>query len=263
MTLKKSLFNFISIIAICFSAVSLSACKPKENATEGLVYSLNEDGTYNVKDFKPVDKFAYKIEIPSTYKKKKVTSIGNECFNGAYNSNKSRISSIVLPSTITSIGDKAFYKTSLEELTISDSVKSIGVSAFAETTIKKLVIGDGLETIQGFEECNELKYVLFGKNVKTIETYAFYHCYSIESLELPEGLTTIGSAAFRRCSQLENIVIPSSVTSISHNAFDECKTLRYVFYTGTKNQWEDLIQNHTLHSNDPLLEATVIYNYKI
>ena len=250
------------MIAICFSALSISACGTKENATEGLVYSLNEDNTYSVKDFKPVDRFVFTVEIPSTYNKKKVTGIATDCFNGSYSFEKSQIAKVVLPDTIVNIGNKAFYKTRLKELTIPDSVKNIGISAFGVTTIEKLVIGEGLETIQGFEECNKLKYVSFGKNVKTIGTSAFYKCYNIESLELPEGLTTIGSSAFRKCSQLRNIVIPSSVTSISHNAFDECDRLDSILYTGTKEQWEDLIKNHTLHSNEPLNKAEVIYNYK-
>lgn len=61
--------------------------------------------------------------------------------------------------------------------------------------------------------------------VTSIEKSAFYYCYKLETVTLPNTLTTIGSAAFERCPSLREIYIPDSVTSIEQRAFRGCDGL--------------------------------------
>ena len=56
-----------------------------------------------------------------------VISIGKCCLNGC-----SSLTNIELPSSITSIGDKAFYITNISTITIPEGVTSIGNECFNE-----------------------------------------------------------------------------------------------------------------------------------
>ena len=58
-----------------------------------------------------------------------------------------------------------------------------------------------------------------------IKEYAFYDCYRLTSITLPEGLTSIGDHAFDDCYRLTSITLPEGLTSIGDHAFDGCKSL--------------------------------------
>ena len=68
--------------------------------------------------------------------------------------------------------------------------------------------------------------------LKTIGSYAFYECSSLETLELPEGLQSINSYAFGRCLSLSCVDIPDSVTSLSAYAFYYVRGPRYIRFGG-------------------------------
>ena len=62
-------------------------------------------------------------------------------------------------------------------------------------------------------------------NVTSIGERAFYCCYNLTSITIPEGVTSIGKAAFYNCSSLTSISIPEGVTSIGSSAFKSCSSL--------------------------------------
>ena len=133
------------------------------------------------------------IVIPSS-----VTSIGDSAFG-----NCSSLCKIVIPSSITSIGDSAFYGcSSLSEVVIPSSVTSIGDSVFYG--------------------CSSLSEVVIPSSVTSIGDSAFEDCGSLSTIVIPSSVTSIGDSAFSGCSSLSNIVIPNSVASIESSAFDGC-----------------------------------------
>ena len=134
--------------------------------------------------------------IPSS-----VTSIGDRAFYGC-----SSLSEIVIPSSVTSIGDRAFYGcSSLSEIVIPSSVTSIGDSAFSD--------------------CRSLSEIVIPSSVTSIGKDAFSRCVSLSEIVIPSSVTSIGKGAFSYCDSLSEIVIPSSVTSIGDSAFYNCKSL--------------------------------------
>ena len=76
--------------------------------------------------------------------------------------------------------------------------------------------------------CNMLQAVEIGRNVTSIDNYAFNNCYSLSSIVIPDGVAKIGNSAFQYCNSLSSIVIAESVTSIGSSAFQYCYSLSSV-----------------------------------
>ena len=154
--------------------------------------------------------------IPSS-----VTSIGNSAF---YNCDS--LSEIVIPSSVTSIGNSAFYSCdSLSEIVIPSSVTSIGNSAFYSCdSLSEIVIPSSITSIgdMAFWDCSSLSEIVIPSSVTSIGKGAFWDCDSLYKIVIPSSVTSIGNSAFSGCSSLSEIVIPSSVTSIGRGAFRNC-----------------------------------------
>ena len=145
------------------------------------------------------------------------------------------LSDIVIPSSVTSIGDRAFHWClSLSDFVIPASVTSIGDRAFEDCSslkyisIPKSVIGlngNPFAEWNGKLECLSPNFVyeddiLFNKDKSRIISF---RNQNIRSYVIPSSVTSIGDYAFWYCDSLSEIVIPSSVTSICDSAFYKCK----------------------------------------
>lgn len=132
--------------------------------------------------------------------------IGDNAFNGC-----SGLTSITLPSDVTSIGKSAFSGCSgLTSLTLPPGVTEIGALTF--------------------EDCRGLTSLSLPSSLTSIGYFAFYKCSGLTSLTIPSGVTEIGDAAFDKCSGLTSISLPSSLTSIDVGAFGGCSGLKEVSF---------------------------------
>ena len=157
-----------------------------------------------------------------------VTSIGYSAFYGCI-----RLTSLTLPSSVTSIGSSAFEGCrSLTSLILPSSVTSIGSSAFSgcsgltSLTLPSSVTSIGWATFSG---CSGLTSLTLPSSVTSIDGRAFYGCSSLFGLTLPSSVTEIGESAFRGCSSLASLTLPSSVTSIGKSAFEGCSGLTSIY----------------------------------
>ena len=71
-------------------------------------------------------------------------------------------------------------------------------------------------------------YAVIEDGVEDISAFAFYNCYNLTGVEIPESVTEIGYEAFHGCEQLQVVEIPESVTEISELAFSGCTALETV-----------------------------------
>ena len=162
------------------------------------------------------------VTIPSS-----VTSIGKSAF---YNCRS--LTSVTLPSSVTSIGWSAFRGCSgLTSVTLPSSVTSIGEYAFSGCSgLTSVTISSSVTSIGGsaFSGCSGLTSVTIPSSVTSIGGSAFSDCSGLTSVTIPSCVTSIGGAAFFGCSGLTSVTIPSSVTSIGGSAFSRCSGLTSV-----------------------------------
>ena len=153
-----------------------------------------------------------------------VTSIGERTFGNGWLSpfkGWGSIVSVVIPDSVTSIGNYAFAGCSeLKSITIPKGVTSIGSNAFSDTKIEKIEIPDSVTSIgeYAFYCCSELKIITIPKGVTNIGEGAFGGTI-IEKIEIPDSVTSIGGGAFSG-TKIVKIEIPDSVTSIGDYAFN-------------------------------------------
>ncbi len=145
-----------------------------------------------------------------------------------------KLTSIILPSTLTTIGSNAFYNcSSLTSVTIPSSVKTIGSSAFASTGLREVSL-NGVVTIgnSAFYGCNSL-YKITMSNITTISNSAFYSCISVTSITI--DAKNIESSAFGNCKTLTAVTFAKTVKKISYNAFSSCSALSSATFLDTNN----------------------------
>ena len=67
--------------------------------------------------------------------------------------------------------------------------------------------------------CYEMTSVVIPNSVTVIGDRAFAYCWNAGDIQVPDNVVSIGEEAFLVCSGIRNITIPASVTSIGNNAF--------------------------------------------
>ena len=78
-----------------------------------------------------------------------------------------------------------------------------------------------------FYGCYGLTSITIPNSVTSIGAFAFYEC-GLTSIAIPNSVTSIGFEAFMNCSGLTFVTIPNSVTSIDSGAFRDCNGLTSV-----------------------------------
>lgn len=153
-----------------------------------------------------------------------VTSIGNDAFNNCYN-----LTGITIPDSVTVIGTAAFYGcSSLSSVTIPDSVTDWGSAAFKNcTSLTSCTVGNGITNIYSFafDGCTKLSSATIGDEVVDISDSAFHNCplskfnSNIEGVcNIPNNVTNIGGQAFLG-NKFTYVNLPNNLKTIGSSAF--------------------------------------------
>ena len=162
------------------------------------------------------------------------------------------ISSVKIPSSVTRIGESAFYDCDdLNDVTIPGSVRTIEKDAFGCCGgLERVVLEEGVVELKEsvFEAC-PLTEITLPKSLRCVglsslgdfeiptdengmqimDGILFSVPKSVKGhFMIPDGVRVIGSDVFAGCEALTQITIPQSVVSISDNAFAGCSALKTV-----------------------------------
>lgn len=205
-----------------------------------LTWMLTSDGTliisgtgvmadYSATDVAPWS--SYTDSIKRVIMNEGVSTVGADTFRDCKN-----LVFVEIPDTVTSIGRNAFVScSSLSAVDIPESVSSIGVAAF--------------------RNCLSLTNIEIPSKITLIEKEVFSYT-GLTNVSIPSGVAIIADHAFEGCHSLKSIGIPKSVVQLESYAFYCCCSLSDVYYTGTKEQWE---QVEIGESNGYLTSAAVHY----
>ena len=157
---------------------------------------------------------------------------------------RNQLQTLQLPKNISRIPMQCFKENQLTEVMIPDSVIEIWNSAFKDNQISNLELWNKIEKISDFSFWNnELKEVMIPDSVIEIWNSAFKD-NQISNLELSKNLKKIGKSAFFR-NQLMEIKIPDSVTDLWSAAF------RYNKLTKVKiGKWIKVLNNSLFADNE-------------
>ena len=154
------------------------------------------------------------------------------------------LSYVVIPNSVTSIGDSAFFKcTGLTSVTLNSNTivsktysSSSNISSIFGTQVRNYIIGGNVNAIgyYAFYGCTGLTSVTIGNSVTEIRRSAFYECSDLTSVTIPNSVTHIGEGAFAKCTGLTSVTIPNSVIEIRSYAFQDCSDLTSI-YSKIKN----------------------------
>ena len=125
--------------------------------------------------------------------------------------NGAKVTNLVIPEDVTSIGSRAFLRCgSLESVTIPAGVTSIGSNAFYE--------------------CANLSAVNLTEGLKRIDENAFYHCSKLGVVTLPEGMQSVGQYAFSGCAENLRVNMPKTLPAFGYDAL-RCQGSTQVYIT--------------------------------
>lgn len=151
----------------------------------------------------------------------KCTSIGSYAFTGSNTGDK--IKSILIPSEVTYIGNRAFYKTSLETVGFETGSKleSIGTYAFAYTGIQSIALPSSLKSLGGnpFLYCRALATISceFNDTFKVENNIMYDSDKSVVYLVAPAA--QIGKFDVSTVTEIaQEAFVASSVTEFSSQA---------------------------------------------
>lgn len=167
---------------------------------------------------------------------------------------------VTVPSFVQTIGAKAFSCAKMSSVTLPSSVTTIRESAFEFCSeLKTVNFGSNLKVIEAsaFNQCNSLQTVSLPSSFETMGHSAFSGCVALQSINvpadnkwfasvdgvlylkdkkiiracpagkkgkfvIPDGTEVVGFAAFSGCKLLNSVSIPNSVTKIDTAGFSSC-----------------------------------------
>lgn len=230
-------------------AINVSVENSSYKSQDGVLFS--KDGktllTYPVSNYDLTQKPVY--EIPDGTEEIAVSAFGGSNVN---------LIEVKMPSSVTTMGEKAFASSNIKKITLSPNLKTISDRAFWLSGIEEITIPAGVESVglSAFYNCPELAKVTIedGSKLKTIANSAFANCAKMEefnfvgtceletieqfafgnstfkSFTLPTSVKTIGQQAFYGCSQMLSFDYGDNTNfkTLSANAFQNCSSLESI-----------------------------------
>ena len=215
-----ALVMLLSTGTICFSSLAAEG----ETVTDGDITYVISNGCITdvtVKDDAVLENYT----VPAKVGKISINSIGECAYLGT------KITTLTIPETVTSIGGGAFRNCNLLEAVYFDAYN------IEERNMPHYTSGyedSFLNQSPIFYNDSSLTKVVFGEKVTKIPAYACTAVFSLKTVIFNRTVSEIGKGAFYGCSSLSNIDL-SNLTKIGESAFYGCKSLGIIDLPKAKN----------------------------
>lgn len=183
------------------------------------------------------------VDLTQNEALKQITKVGDDAFKGQQN-----ITEITLPSTVKSIGKRAFYGCKdLKNITFAKKANATGRTPLMSRDSTVVEIPTTIEEVgeEAFAQCTSLYAITLPEGLHTIAKGLFKGCFSLTTVNYPSSVYTIEDEAFYGCTNLHPFVL-ESVTTVGRSAFEYCK-----------------IDGLTLHKNTTVVGSRAFANTKI
>ena len=128
----------------------------------------------------------------------------------AFKNHDNFFSQVILPNSLESIGEEAFYGFKFGNPLLSG---------------KQIVFGNGLK--------NTGEQIVFGNGLKNIEREAFAHIFGLLKITIPDTVVEMGRKTFEY-THLQNVVIGEGINNIPMGAFNTCMINNLTIKNGVK-----------------------------
>ena len=155
-----------------------------------------------------------------------ITELCDGCFS------KSSVSSVLLPSTLLTIGSNCFKNSKITSIKLPEGLKKIGHNNFPATltslTIPKSIKEFFVDNVAGCRDLKEISVDESNKYYKAKDGILYNYdmteilfCPNAKTgkVIIPNTVTRIGDHCFAQCKSLDMIVIPTSLKDIGNYAF--------------------------------------------
>lgn len=184
------------------------------------------------------DAFSYNNVLKSIIMPSSIISIGNSAFRCMI-----KLESIILSPSLTEIPDNTFeHCIALKHIDLPQGIKVIGSNAFENTALTQLTLPASLTTISAtaLYNCNSLRYIdvsegnLYyeshdGVLIDTVDSILVrYPAARNDNTYTVEDVWSIGAWAFQGASNLETIELSDDIYSLGEGAFAHCIQLKFM-----------------------------------
>lgn len=171
------------------------------------------------------------VVIPAAIDGYPVTALGLDVM-----ANKTAITGVELPDTLTTIEVGAFYGcTDLADIDFGSGVLTVGEASFANCSgLTAINFPNQLLAIHdnAFSNCTALNTVTFGDQLISIGENAFAGTELI-TVTLPDSITAVSNGLFAECDSLTSVTLSDDTTSLGDSAFEGCDSLVSISFPGT------------------------------
>ena len=191
------------------------------------------------------------VDIPETIGGVNVATIGINAFRYSY------LTSISIPSTVTSIGDGAFQYNNFSSISVPGTVTTFGIDLFKYNSLLTSVTYNGTthtfpspvtEQCFSFAAGSITKYLYLDmSNLRDTGAACFARDVDIPSTIGGTPVTTIGASAFASLG-LTSVTIPNSVTIINASAFSNNQLTSVTIPSGVTTIGNSAFSNNRLTS---------------